>query len=32
MHAEILTYMLQQDVKLEQEIISWKEEADKIKT
>ena len=32
MHAEILSYMLQQDVKLEQEIISWKEEADKIKT
>ncbi len=30
MHAEILSYMLQQDVKLEQEIISWKEEADKI--
>lgn len=30
-YTEILSYMLQQGVKLEQEIISWKEEADKIK-
>ena len=30
MYTETLSYMLQQDVKLEQEIISWKEEADRI--
>ena len=30
MYTETLSYMLQQNVKLEQEIISWKEEADRI--
>ena len=30
MYVETLSYMLQQNVKLEQEIISWKEEVDRI--